>query len=91
MSTHDVTEGFINILWRGIVPPMLSMLLVVFGLIIGEPIAWIPIVITIAVLAALFVYRINHEAETDMRAMLKPVKIRPIAEVLEECEFLKKK
>jgi hypothetical protein len=79
-AARDVLELFL----KGLIPPMVSGALIIAGLLIGSVYAWIPIVITIAVFALVFIHRVNGEVKKDVEAMKKGFVIRPISVILEE-------
>ena len=77
-----------EIFWKGAVPPLIAMVLVIAGLLIGNPMAWIPIGVTLAMVVTLFVYRIRQIEVQDMERMLKPFKIEPTGQLVEEYKKL---
>lgn len=80
----------LDLLLRGLFPPVLSIALIIVGVQIGSVYAWVPIGSTVAVLSAIFFLRVRKLEIEEIRLMLHPAKIRPVEEVLDECEFLKK-
>jgi len=84
-------KAIARILWKGILPPALAMVLMILGLLIGSMLAWIPIGLTISVLAVLFVHRIRQKEVQDELLMLKPFIVRPIDQLVEEYKRLLKR